>query len=128
LQQKQDERWQQESVQRSQRLPRGFNGIWFRITGKYHKLREQNERETETCRIRDRDETQSLVERQFVNRQKLQDQIQPILSDYKLRVQDLRQEIGKYMEMGGTPPHMPHEGLAQRQKDRDIDYPPEPAG
>ena len=123
LQQKQDERWQQESLQRSQRLPRGFKGIWFRITGKYHKLREQNERETEMCRIRDRNETQSLVERQLFHRQKLQEQIQPILSDHKQRVQDLRQEIAGYMEMGGTPPNT--EGMAQRQKDRDIDYIPE---
>lgn len=88
LQQKQDERWQQESAQRSERLPRGFKGIWFRITGKYHKIREQNERETEQCRIRDRYEMQSLIERQLILLQKLQEQIQPILSDHKQRVQD----------------------------------------
>ena len=125
LQQKQEERWQQESIQRSQRLPRGFKGIWFRITGKYHKLQEKNERETETCRVRDRDEIQSLIEHQLSTRQKLQDQIQPILVDHKQRVQDLRQEIAKYIEMGGTPPNTHQEGLAQRQKDPDIDYTPE---
>jgi hypothetical protein len=125
LQQKHEKRWQQESLERSQRLPKGFKGIWFRITGKYSKIREHNERETQMCRIRDRDETQSLVERQLVHRQKLQDQIQPILADHKHRVQDLRQEVARYIEMGETPPYTPQEGLAQRQKDRDIDYTPE---
>ena len=112
----------QESVHRSQRLPRGFKGNWFRITGKYNNIREQNERETEQCRIRDRDETQSLIERQLILRQKLQEQIKPVLSDYKQRVQDLRQEISTYMEMGEPPPNTLQDGLAQRQKDRDIDY------
>jgi hypothetical protein len=125
LQQKQDERWQQESVQRSQRLPRGFKGIWFRITGKYHKLREQNERETETCRIRDRDEKQTLIEHQLIHRQKLQDQIQPILADHKHRVQDLRQEVARYIEMGGTPPNTPCDGWTHRPNISDIDHIPE---
>ena len=125
LQQKQDERWHQESIQRSQRLPRGFKGIWFRITGKYYKIRQENERETETCGIRDREERQSLIEHQLIHRQNLQQQIQPILEDHKQRVQDLRQEIVKYIEMGGTPPKTPQDGLTQRQNIRDIDYTPE---
>ena len=125
LQQKQDERWQKESVQRSQRLPRGLKGIWFRITGKYHKIRDENERETETCRIRDRDEKQSLIEHQLVHRQKLQDQIQPILADHKQMVQDLRQEITRYMEMGGAPPKTPQKASGQGHRNRNIDYLPE---
>lgn len=125
LQQKQEKRWQQESLDRSQRLPKGFKGIWFRITGKYNKIREQNEHETETCGIRDREEMQSLIEHQLSHRQNLQQQIQPIVEDHKQRVQDLRQEIARYMEMGGTPPNTPQDGLAQRQKGRDIDYMPE---
>ena len=56
LKAKQEERWQQESLSRSQRLPRGMKGIWFRIIGKYQKIRKQNEAETEKCRIRDRDQ------------------------------------------------------------------------
>ena len=125
LQQKQEKRWQEESVERSQRLPKGFKGIWFRITGKYHKLREQNERETETCRVRDRGEIQSLIDHQLTHRQKLQQQIQPIIENHKLKVQDLRQEIAKYMEMGRTPQDAPQNGLTQRQKYRDINYTPE---
>lgn len=125
LEQKHGKRSQHEAIERSQRLPKGFKGIWFRITGKYNKIREHNERETETCRIRDRDEMQSLIDQQLTHRQNLQQQIQPVIEDYKGKVQDLRKEIARYMEMGGTPPAMPQEGLAQRQKNRDIDYTPE---
>ena len=125
MQQKQDKRWQQESIDRSQKLPKGFKGIWFRITGKYSKVREQNERETETCRIRDRCEIQSLIDQQLNHRQKLQQQVQPVIDDHKQKVHDLRKEIARYIEMGGTPLVTPHKGLAQRQKHRDIDYTPE---
>ena len=62
LKQKHEERWQKESLQRSQRLPKGLKGIWFRITGKYQNIRRQNEQETEKCRIRDRYEKQTLID------------------------------------------------------------------
>ena len=125
FQQKQEKRWQQETLERFHRLPKGFKGIWFRITGKYHKIREQNERETETYRIRDRHEMQSLIEQQLTHRQRLQQQIQPVLEDHKQRVQNLRQEIARYMEMGGTPPVTVRERWPQDQNNRDIDHLPE---
>ncbi|HMS82666.1 MAG TPA: hypothetical protein PKD12_03335 [Nitrospira sp.] len=102
LQQKQEKRWQQETLERSQRLPKGFKGIWFRITGRYSKIRAQNEREAETCRMRDRHETQQLIDRQLAT--------------------DLRQDIARYMEMGETPPKTPQEAFTPHQKHRDIDY------
>lgn len=125
LQQKQEKRWQQESLERSQRLPKGFKGIWFRITGKYSKIRALNERETETCRVRDRSEMQSLIDQQLTHRQKLQQQIQPVLEGHEQSVQGLRQEIARYMEMGGIPPKAPQEAFTPRQKHRDVDYTPE---
>lgn len=125
LQQKQEKRWQQESLERSQRLPKGFKGIWFRITGKYSKIRALNERETETCRIRDRGEMQSLIEHQLAHRQKLQQQIQPVIENHKQFVQDLRKEIAQYMDMDGKPPGSPKEFSGQRHKLRDFNYTPE---
>ena len=125
LQQKQEKRWQQESLERSQRLPKGFKGIWFRIIGKYSKIREQNEQETANCRIRDRGEMQSLIDQQLTRRQNLQQQIQPVIENHKQNVQDLRKEIANYIEMGGTPPKAPQEAYTPRQKHRDIDYTPE---
>lgn len=125
LQYKQEERWQAESITRAQRLPKGFKGIWFRITGRYNKIQEQNERETETCRLRDRDEKQSLIERQLAQRQKLQEEIRPVLADHKQKLQDLRQDIARYVEMGGEPPHSPQEPSGPRRQERDFDYTPE---
>lgn len=125
LQQRQEKRWKQESLERSQRLPKGFKGIWFRITGRYQKIREQNERETQSCRVRDRDEMQSLIDDQLVRRQKLQQQIQPVLEDHKQKVQSLKQEIAKYIEMGRISLQAPAARSLQRQKDHDIDYGPE---
>ncbi len=39
-------RWVAEAHERSQRLPRGFSGIWHRLTGQYAKIKAQNEQET----------------------------------------------------------------------------------
>jgi hypothetical protein len=36
-------RWTAETNARAARLPRGFSGIWHRVTGKYSKIKEQNE-------------------------------------------------------------------------------------
>jgi len=71
----QEERWHQETIVRAERLPKGLRGIWHRVTGQYQKTRQQNECETELCRIRDRDEKQALIDRQLEQRQKLQAEI-----------------------------------------------------
>ena len=125
LQQKQEKRWEKESIARSQRVPKGIKGIWFRITGKYQKIRKQNEAETEKCHIRDRDQKQQLVDRQLKERQKLQEQVRPIIEANKLKKLELKQDLARYMELGGTPPITLQEEFSQGQKDRDIDYTPE---
>ena len=56
----------------------------------------------------------------------MQQQIQPIIEGHKQKLQDLRQDIARYMEMGGTLPQKTPESLANRQRHRDIDYKPEP--
>jgi hypothetical protein len=68
---------------------------------------------------------ETLIDQQLIHRQKLQQQIQPVMEDHKQKVHDLRKEIAKYMEMGGTPPKAPQEATTPRQKHRDIDYTPE---
>jgi len=125
LQEKQKERWQLESISRSQRLPRGIKGIWFRITGKYQKIRKQNETEVKKCRLRDRNQKQQLIERQLTQRQKLQEQVRPIIKEHKLKMLGLKQDIARYMKLGGTPPKTLQEEFYRNQKDRDFDYTPE---
>ncbi|MDR4468495.1 MAG: hypothetical protein MRJ68_09390 [Nitrospira sp.] len=125
LHSKQEERWQEESIQRSQRLPRGFKAIWFRITGKYKAVRQRNEQETERCATRDRDERQALTQRQLAERRKLQEEIRPIVQERKLQLLGLKQDIARYMELGTEPPKPSQEPSRQRRKDRDFDYTPE---
>ena len=125
LKQAHEERWQKESLQRSQRLPKGLKGIWFRITGKYQNIRKQNDRETEMCRIRDRDEKQTLLDRQLKERQKLQMQIRPVLQEHQREILELKQDIGRYIEMGGPSQKNLQEEFDHEQKDRDIDHTPE---
>jgi hypothetical protein len=133
LKEKQEERWQKETVERSQRLPKGLKGIWNRITGKYQKIRKKNERETEKCRVRDRDEKQALIDRQLKERQVLQKEIQHIRNDRNLEILNLRQDIARYIEMSGKSQKSIHEKLDQvekqqkrtRAKDKDQGYEPE---
>lgn len=125
LERKQEERWQQEAIARSQRLPKGFKGIWFRITGKYKTVRQRNEQETERCLIRDRDERQDLTQRQLAERRKLQEEIRPIVQERKLQLLSLKQDIARYMELGAEPPKPQQQDTRQRRKDRDFDYTPE---
>ena len=49
-----EKRWQAETKRRAKRLPKGFSGIWHRLTGQYAKIRAQNEAETLQVWQRDR--------------------------------------------------------------------------
>ncbi len=121
LRKKHETRWNQESIARSHRLPRGLKGIWFRLTGKYKKIREQNEREVERSEIRDRYEKQTLIDRQLQERQSLQEEIQTLQHQHTQEMLELKQDIAHYMEIGGTPltweekelPAMPEQTYAQ---------------
>lgn len=71
----QDKRWQAETKARAERLPKGMSGIWHRLTGRYGKIREQNEREAFEGLLRDRAEKDALIVRQLDERQALQAEI-----------------------------------------------------
>ena len=107
---------QKETIERSQRLPKGLKSIWNRITRKYQKIRRNNERETEKCRVRERDEKQALIDRQLKERQVLQKEIRHIRNDRKLEIQNLRQDIARYMEMAGQSQKDIHEKLNHVEK------------
>ncbi len=65
----QKERWKAEERARAANLPRGFSGIWQRITGKYQKIKLQNEVETLKSWQRDRAEKDAMIARQQHERQ-----------------------------------------------------------
>lgn len=95
----QDERWKAEERARSARLPRGFSGIWHRITGKHGKIKLQNELECLKAWQRDRAEKDGLISRQLTERHELQKADQHFRDQRAKDVQEIEQEIGQYLAL-----------------------------
>ncbi|MDJ1007370.1 MAG: relaxase [Paracoccaceae bacterium] len=91
-----DQRWQAETNIRSARLPKGFSGIWHRITGRYAKVKAQNERETLQAYQRDRAEKDALVFKQLEERQALQREIKAQRVASRSELLRLRADITQY--------------------------------
>ena len=100
--QKQKNRWKHEAQARINNVSRGLKGLWHRITGKYQKIRAQNETETKQHIIRDRDEKQNLINQHLKERGRLQDRIQTVRDKHNRTTLELRQDIGRYVEMGDS--------------------------
>ncbi len=100
FQKKQEERRKEEANERYQNLPKGFKALWSRMSGKYGKIKSQNKRETDRCKIRDREEKQALIDRQLTDRQNLQDQVRPIHRKHQNLIVQLKKDVAKYMKMG----------------------------
>lgn len=62
----------QETTIRSRRLPTGLKAIWFRVTGKYKKIKKQNESESLLAKSHAQIEMQNLIDHQLNSRKKLQ--------------------------------------------------------
>lgn len=84
---------------RAARLPKGFSGIWSRITGSFSKIKKQNEMEALRCWERDRAEKDALVQRQLDERQRLQKAIDKMREDRGKEVAEIRKEIAAYIAM-----------------------------
>jgi len=71
----QAKRHEAETKERAARLPKGFKGLWFRLTGEYRKVRARNEMELHFCQQRDRDQREALFSLQVDDRKTLQHEI-----------------------------------------------------
>jgi len=67
----QKQRWQTEELKRSQRVRRGFKGLWDQISGKYFKTRRRNEQEMWKSHTRDQNQREELTQEQLAERQNL---------------------------------------------------------
>lgn len=94
-----EERWLAETKARAARLPRGFSGIWHRITGRYGRIRKQNEHEAWQATLRDRAERESLIVRQLDERRALQQEIRGQREQQQADLLLLRQDITRYRDM-----------------------------
>jgi hypothetical protein len=103
-----ERRWQAETKARAERLLRGFSGIWQRLTGRYAKIRAQNEKEALEALRRDRTEKDSVVLRQIEERQNLQQDIKAQRAASQAELLRLREDVARYMcPDGPDPDHTP---------------------
>lgn len=91
------QRWKSEEKERSARLPRGFSGIWSRITGKHGKIKLQNELETLKAWHRDRTEKDVLIAQQLDERRQLQEAIKYMRQERVQEVAEIQDEIAAYI-------------------------------
>lgn len=91
-----EERWSQEAKMRAERLPRGFSGIWHRLTGQYAKIREQNEREALEAYRRDRAAQDDLIFQHLEERRALQTYIKAQRQISQQRLTLLREDVANY--------------------------------
>jgi len=95
----QQKRWDQETADRAARLPRGMGGLWSRVTGRYGKIRRQNEHDAWQCYVRDQREKDSLIYRHLEERQQLQKVITRMKAHREIEMSELRREIAAYLRM-----------------------------
>lgn len=93
------QREEREMQLRTSRLPNGFSGIWSRVTGKFSKIRAENEMEALRAWQRDRAEKDRLVSRQLDERQRLQKAIRKMRDERAREVAQIRSEIAAYVAM-----------------------------
>ncbi|WP_084794178.1 relaxase/mobilization nuclease domain-containing protein [Pseudoponticoccus marisrubri] len=99
LDDRQRARWEQETAVRAARLPRGMGGLWSRITGKYSRIRTQNELDAWQCYCRDQAERDGLVSRQLDERQQLQRAVKRVRDQRSKDIADLHLELSAYLSM-----------------------------
>ena len=118
-----ERRWQAETQRRAQRLPKGFSGIWHRLTGQYAKIRDQNEREALEAYHRDRMAKDDLIFRQLDERGSLQSYIRAerLVSQRRLAV--LREDVANYDALEVRERQKPDAGIQQhtRRNQRNLD-------
>ncbi|MGC1507128.1 relaxase/mobilization nuclease domain-containing protein [Ketobacter sp.] len=68
----QNKRWQDEELNRASRVRHGFKGLWDKLSGRYWKVRKQNEQEAYACYLRDQKQKDELIQKQLAQRQQLQ--------------------------------------------------------
>lgn len=93
------QREQSELQSRASRLPKGFSGIWSRITGKFSKIKAENEMEALRAWQRDRSEKDRLIQRQLDERGRLQQAIKKMRDTRAQEVAQIRSEIAAYVAM-----------------------------
>jgi hypothetical protein len=114
-----ENRWQVETKDRLARLPRGFSGIWHRLTGQYARIKAQNEQEILQAWQRDRAEKDALIFHHLKERAALQKDIRRQNERSQQELMQLRADVVKYQENPNQdPPLMRDQEEAGRRRRR----------
>ncbi len=103
LRQMQQQRADMEAKARAARLPKGFKGIWSRITGRYSQLKRESAQDAQVCQRRDGAEREALVFRHLGERRKLQAQIRTHRSQQAKLLLNLRDDRRLYERLRTEP-------------------------
>ena len=101
----QRERFGNEQRERSARVRKGAKGIWDMMTGRYFKVRKQNEMEAHFSVHRDRNQRHDLVQAQLKERQGLQTRIVAERERHARQMLGLYRDAARYRQMArdGSP-------------------------
>lgn len=97
LHERQRKEWDEETLARAARLPRGLRGLWHRLTGRYQEVRSQNEDEAARSRERQAQERQKLIEKQLEQRAVLQAQFKELRKRQAEQLLELRRDVGRFL-------------------------------
>jgi hypothetical protein len=121
-------RWNEEQRIRSSRLRKGIAGAWDFLTGKYFKVRKQNEMESKFARERDSHERHALIHAQHRDRQALQELIKENRRKEAERILGLYRDAAKFRQMREGEAERDRNGrtrdarsLAPKPRDRGLD-------
>ncbi|WP_011583098.1 MULTISPECIES: relaxase/mobilization nuclease domain-containing protein [Chelativorans] len=121
-----EQRWQAETWQRAQRLPKGFSGIWHRLTGQYSRIRTQNELEALEAYRRDRTEKDALIFKQIEERQALQRDIQAQRAMAQQELLRLREDVSRYQDIDRDDGDHPHSRDREKEHEAETRKRPRP--
>jgi hypothetical protein len=93
------DRWDNEQRERSSRTRNGWAGVWDFMTGRYFKVRKQNELEVQFAKERDRTERHGLITSQLKERQDLQSNIKSARRREAEQVLALYRDASKFRRM-----------------------------
>mmetsp|Transcript_3057 Transcript_3057/g.5216 ORF Transcript_3057/g.5216 Transcript_3057/m.5216 type:complete len:282 (-) Transcript_3057:193-1038(-) len=113
-----DKRWLAEAKERADRMPRGFSGIWHRLTGQHARIKAQNEQETLIAWQRDRDEKDALIFDQIREREVLQRDIKRQRDLASDELMQLRKDVANYRDIDRPDPERKREEERRRSRQR----------
>jgi hypothetical protein len=113
---RQRERWREETIARSRRLPKGVRWLFHRLSGRYQEIRKQNETETAACLSRDRQELENLIRAQLQERRQLQKAVLFYRQEERQEARRLREEIAGHITSATEPSYQAFERATDSQK------------